>query len=37
MRMGLGITFAWPRKNEPEAMNREKHIRHKCLAMRGAP
>jgi len=37
MRSGLGITLAWPMKNDIAAMNSAKHIRHKCLASRDAP
>jgi hypothetical protein len=37
MRMGLGMTFAWPRKNDNAEMNRAKHMRHRCRASRAAP
>jgi hypothetical protein len=34
MRIGLGMNFIWPRKNEPDAMNRPTDIRQRWRATR---
>lgn len=36
-RIQAGITRCWPRKNEPDAINKATHIRHRCRDNRDVP
>jgi len=37
MRTGLGITFAWPMKNDNAATKSANDMRHRCLLSRATP